>query len=94
MLEIVHRFQIKKKIFNKLIDDRIEKITNLDSKVKRDDLIYRYKGDTSDLKFNEFYGGVDIINKIRDGKEDLSDIKNNQHYFKALLGEVTKDAKK
>ena len=37
-----------------------------------------------------FDGGVDIINKIRDGKEELSDIKNNQHYFKALLGEVKK----
>ena len=79
-----------KKIFNKLVDDRIEKIINLDSKVKRDDLIYRYKGDISDLKFNEFDGGVDIINKIRDGKEELSDIKNIQHYFKALLGQVKK----
>ena len=72
----------------------MKKITNIDSEVKRNDLLYRYKGDTSDLKFNKFDGGVDIINKIRDGKEELRDIKNNQHYFKALLGEVKRGAKK
>ena len=59
----------------------IENITNVDSEGKRDDLIYRYNGDTSDLKFNEFDAGVDIINNTRDGKEDLSDVKNNQYYF-------------
>ena len=34
----------QKEIFNKLVDERIEKITDLDEKVNRNDLIYRYKG--------------------------------------------------
>ena len=34
----------QKEIFNKLIDERLEKITDLDERVNRDDLIYRYKG--------------------------------------------------
>ena len=54
----------QKEIFNKLVDDRIENITNLDSKVKRDDLIYKYKGNTTDSKFNEFDNVVGIINKM------------------------------
>ena len=66
-----------KEILNKLVDDRIENIINLDNKVKRDDLIYRYKGNTPDSKFNEFDNAIDIINKIQDGKKDLTDVKNN-----------------
>ena len=31
----------QKEIFNKLVDERLEKITDLDKKVNRDDLIYR-----------------------------------------------------
>ena len=76
------------------MDERFEKINNLDGEVERDDLIYRYKGDTSDLKFNEFDTGVDIINNIRDGKQDLSDVKNNQYYFKRLLTDAKIESKK
>ena len=54
-------------IDNKLIDERLEKMTDLDKRVNRDDLIYRYKGKVADKKFNEFDNALDIINKIRDG---------------------------
>ena len=67
----------QKIIFNELVDERLEKITDLDKKVNSDDLIYRYKGNTADVKFNEFDNAFDIIDKIRDGKIDLSDVKNN-----------------
>ena len=43
----------QKEIFNELVDERLEKITDLDKKVNSDDLIYRYKGNTADVKFNE-----------------------------------------
>ena len=33
----------QKEIFNKLVDEKLEKITDLDEKVNNDDLIYRYK---------------------------------------------------
>ena len=74
--------------------ERFEKIKNLDEEVKNDDLIYRYKGNTSGLKFNESDGGVDIINNVRDGKQDLNDIKNNQYYFRRLLTDVKIGRKK
>ena len=34
----------QKEIFNQLVDERREKVTDLDKKVNSDDLIYRYKG--------------------------------------------------
>ena len=84
----------QKEIFNKLIDERLEKVTDLDERVNRDDLIYRYKGKVADKKFDEFDNALNIINKIREGKKDLTDVKNNQQDFKLYLGEIKKGAKK
>ena len=67
----------QKEIFNELVDGRLEKITDLDEKVNCDDLIYSNKGNTADVKFNEFDFVLNIIDKIRDGEIDLANVKNN-----------------
>ena len=84
----------QKEIFNKLVDERLEKISDLDKNVNSDDLIYRHKGRLADTKFDEFDNILGIINKIRDGKKDLAEIKNNQEKFKYYLGAIKKGAKK
>ena len=58
---------MQKEIFNKLVDERLKKITDLDKRVINKDLIYRYKG--NDANFTEFDNPSNIINKIRDGKK-------------------------
>ena len=83
----------QKEIFNKLVDEKFEKITDLDETVNNDDLIYRYKGRLADTKFDKFDNALGIINKIRDGKKDLADVKYNQKRFKHYLGEIKKDPK-
>ena len=55
----------QKEIFNELAYKRLNEITELDRKVNRDDLIYRYKGKTSDEKFNIYDNALDLINKIK-----------------------------
>ena len=62
---IIHSLLISKQqeIFNKLVDQRLEKITNLDKKVTLDDLIYRYKGFTADATFNEFDNAFSYLDK-------------------------------
>ena len=65
----------QKEIFNELVDERLEKITDLDKKVNRDDLIYRYEGNTPDLNFDEFDNALALVDKIRDGKISLTDVK-------------------
>ena len=57
-------------------------------------MIYRYKGNTADAKLNEFDNALDIIDKIRDGKIDLANVKNNQEKFKYYLAEIKKGNKK
>ena len=83
----------QKEIFNKLIDERLEKITHLDKKVNSDDLIYRYRGNTADVKFDEFDNTLSIINKIQNGEIKLADAKTNQEKFKSYLGEIKKRKK-
>ena len=80
----------QKEIFNKLVDERLEKITDLDKKVNSDDLIYRYKGNTADAKFDKFDNALNIINKIQNAEISLADVKNNQEKFKSYLGEIKK----
>ena len=74
----------QKEIFNKLVDERLEKINDLDKKVNRDDLIYRYKGKVADTKFNDFDSALNIINNIRDGKKDLTDVKKINKILKYI----------
>ena len=57
-------------------------------------MIYRYKGNTNDVSFDKFDNALDIIDKTRDGKTDLADVKNNQEKFKSYLGEIKKGNKK
>ena len=80
----------QKEIFNELVDERLEKITDLDKKVNSDDLIYRYKGNTADAKFDKFDNALNIINKIQNAEISLADVKNNQEKFKSYLGEIKK----
>ena len=45
----------------------LDDTTELDEKVSRDDLIYRYKGKTSDEKFNTYDNALDLIDKKQNG---------------------------
>ena len=78
----------QKEIFNELVDERLEKITDLDKKVDSDNLIYRYKGNTADAKFDKFENALNIINKIQNAEISLAAVKNNQEKFKSYLGEI------
>ena len=83
----------QKEIFNELVDERLEKIIDLDERINSIDLIYRYKGSTDDVIFNKFDNALDIIDKIWDGKIGLADVKYNREKFKSYLGEIKKGKK-
>ena len=55
----------EKEIYNKLTEESLEKINNLDKSVDISKLVFKYKGNTSDEDFSKFDN--DLINKIRDG---------------------------
>ena len=55
----------EKEIYNKLTEESLEKINNLDKSVDINKLVFKYNGNTSDEDFSKFDN--DLINKIRDG---------------------------
>ena len=63
----------QKEIYNELTEERKTEIENLGNSVDRDKekLIYKYKGNTSDANFVEYFGAVDLIYKIKDGDISL-----------------------
>ena len=83
----------QKEIFNELADKKIEEITNLGKQVDPDDLLYSYKGNTADAKFNQFDNASSLLDKIRDAKISLADAKNDQEKFKSNLNEIKKGKK-
>ena len=80
----------QKEIFNELVDERLEETTDLDKKVNSDGLIYRYKGNTSNVKFDQFDNAFSLLDKMRDGKISLTNAKNDQAEFKLDLNEIKK----
>ena len=62
-------------------------------KFNSDDLIYRYKNITADVKFDEFNNTFSISDETRDGKRSLADAKNGQAEFKSNLNEIKKGNK-
>ena len=82
----------QKELYNELTEDKKTEIKNLDNSVDRyeDKLIYKYKGNTSDIDFIVYYGAIDLINKMKDGDISLKKAINNQYHLKLKLGKVKK----
>ena len=73
-----------------MADKRLNEITKLDEKVKRGDLICRYKSRTLDEKFDKYDNALDLIDKIKNGELKLTDAEKDQINFKSSLGEIKK----
>ena len=82
----------QREIFHKPVDERLDQITKLDEKVNHD-LICRYKGKTSDENFT-YDNALILIDKIKNGKIKLADVKNDQIKFKSNLGKIKKGKNK
>ena len=80
----------EKEIFNKRSNEKLNKITELDNKVDTGNLVYRYKGKTSNEKFDKCDNAIDLINKLKDGAMTIPAAKINQVKFKSNLGEIKK----
>ena len=84
----------QKEIFNKLVDERLDEITKLAKEVNHDDLIYRNKDKTPNGNFNTYDNALNLLDKIKNGKIKLADVKKDQIKFKLNLNEIKRGPKK
>ena len=63
----------QKELYNELTEEKKTEIKSLNNSVDRDKdkLIYKYKGNTSNVDFREYYGAIDHINKVKDRSRDI-----------------------
>ena len=82
----------QKEIYNELTEKKKTEVKKIDKSVDRDrdKLIYKYKGNTSDVNFVEYVGAIDLINKIKDGDISLKEAIKDQYELKLKLGEIKK----
>ena len=66
----------------------------MNEKVNRNDLIYRYKGKTANIIFDQFDNAFSLFDKIRNGKISLTNAKNDQVKFRSNLSEIKRGNKK
>ena len=62
----------------------------MDKTVNRKELLHMCKGNTSDIDFSEYYGAIDLINKIKNGVVSLKKAVNDQYELKSKLGKIKK----
>ena len=55
-----------------------------------DNLIHRYKGKTPEENFDGYGNALNIIDKIKNDKIKLANVKNDQIKFKSNLSEIKK----
>ena len=80
----------EKGIYNKLIEEKFEKINNLDKKVDINKLVFKYKDKTADEDFNNFDNAHDFIDK----KISLNYAQDDQTRLRSKLGETKRVQRK
>ena len=80
----------QKEIYSELTEEKKDEIEKLDKTVNRIELLYKYRSNTSDVDFSEYYGAIDLINKIKNGDVSLKKAVNDQYELKSKLGEIKK----
>ena len=80
----------QKEIYNELTEEKKTEIKNLDNRLDRRKLLYKHKGNTSEVNFGKYFGAIVLINKIKDGDISLKQAINDQNGFKSYLREVKK----
>ena len=69
----------QKEIFDKFADERLEETTELEKKANLDNLTYRYKGSTANVKFNEFDNVLNLFDEIKEGRMTLARAKKRSN---------------
>ena len=76
-------------IFNDLINQRKEIMSELHDSVDYNNLKFEYIGPTKDARFYEYMDTKELFNAIKNSQIKFSDVKNKQNEFLNKLSNVT-----
>ena len=86
---------LKKKIFNKLVEEKSYEFQNLKEKINPNNLIYKYKTEGRSPKdFSNYQNLMNLFINLRDVNVNPGEVLKNQNDFKSDLGEIKKGTPK
>ena len=80
---------ITKEIYDKILEERMDKILETRNKIDFSNLIYDFKGETTSIDCAKFEGPVYIYDDMKDGKTTLQQVEKQKKDFKKELNEIT-----
>ena len=80
---------ITQEIYDKILEERMDEILEMSSKIDYGQLIYNFKGPTPPINFGKFGGPIYIYNHMKNGDTTLQQVEKQQKDFKKELNEIT-----
>ena len=81
---------INKDIYNKILEERIEKILEMSKNMNYGNLVYDFKGPTPSTTFVQFEGPMHTYDKLKNVDKTLQQVEQDQKHFKKDLNEIRK----
>ena len=82
----------KRKIFNKLIEERSSGFKDLQKRINPNNLIYNYKNERISPKdFRNYQNPIELFRDLRDGNINPNEVLKDQINFKSYLSEIKKE---
>ena len=79
---------IKKDIYNKILEEKIDQILEMSKKINHSNLVYDFKGSTPLINFMKFEGPMYTYNQLKNGDKTLQQLEEEQEHFKKDLNEI------
>ena len=79
---------INKDIYNKILEERMDKILNMSKEIDYGNLVYNFKGPTTSINFTMFGGPMYTYNQLKNGEKTLQQVEEEQKDFKKDLNEI------
>ena len=70
-----------KKIYDEILEERIDEILKMSEESSHGDLVYDFKGPTPSINFGKYGGPMYIYQQMKDGEKTLQQVEEEQKYF-------------
>ena len=78
-----------KEIYNKILEERMDKILEMSKEIDYNNLVYYFKGPTHPINFAIFGGPMYTYGQLKNGHISLQQVEKQQKDFKKELNEIT-----
>ena len=72
---------LAKKIYDEILEERMDEILEMSKKISHGNLVYDFKGPNPSINFGKHEGPMYIYGHMKNGKKTLQQVEEEQKYF-------------